>query len=72
MNEVPVALVTGGSRGIGRGIALRLAKDGLTVVINSRTADPADRQKGPRQEQLAVATNSAAISPAGTSGRGAG
>jgi NAD(P)-dependent dehydrogenase (short-subunit alcohol dehydrogenase family) len=42
MNEVPVALVTGGSRGIGRGIALRLAKDGLTVVINSRTADPAD------------------------------
>ena len=54
MNEVPVALVTGGSRGIGRGIALRLAKDGLTVVINSRTADPADRQKGAYEVQRTI------------------
>ncbi|MCJ7735750.1 MAG: glucose 1-dehydrogenase [Anaerolineae bacterium] len=33
-----VALVTGSSRGIGKGIALRLAREGMKVVINSRTA----------------------------------
>jgi glucose 1-dehydrogenase len=32
-----VALVTGASRGIGRGIALELARDGADVVINYRT-----------------------------------
>jgi len=34
-----VAIITGSSRGIGKGIALRLAKEGMKVVINSRTAE---------------------------------
>ena len=38
-----VAIVTGASRGIGRAIAERLARDGLTVVVNyARSADEAD------------------------------
>jgi NAD(P)-dependent dehydrogenase (short-subunit alcohol dehydrogenase family) len=33
-----VALVTGSSRGIGKGIAIRLAREGMTVVLHGRTA----------------------------------
>src|SRR5438105_506022 len=34
MHSGPVALVTGGSRGIGRGICVELAKNGYAVAIN--------------------------------------
>lgn len=34
-----VAIITGSSRGIGRGIAMRLAREGMKVVVNSRTAE---------------------------------
>ena len=33
------ALVTGGGRGIGRAIALRLARDGMRVAITARSVD---------------------------------
>ena len=32
-----VALITGGGRGIGRAIALEMARDGATIVVSSRT-----------------------------------
>ncbi len=36
MSERPVAIVTGGSRGIGLGIAIELARDGFDLVVNGR------------------------------------
>ncbi|MGW7052785.1 3-oxoacyl-[acyl-carrier-protein] reductase [Streptomyces sp. NPDC054887] len=42
--ETQVALVTGGSRGIGRAVATRLARDGFDVAICYRSDDTAAEQ----------------------------
>jgi NAD(P)-dependent dehydrogenase (short-subunit alcohol dehydrogenase family) len=33
-DSTPVILVTGGSRGLGRGIALKLSESGYSVAVN--------------------------------------
>lgn len=43
MPDDRVAIVTGSSRGIGRGIALRLAQDGFLVVVNYLSREQAAR-----------------------------
>jgi len=50
--EDKVVAVTGGSRGIGRAIALACAGAGADVVVNFRTGENADGSNGPGQEVL--------------------
>src|SRR4051812_311996 len=41
-----VAIVTGASRGIGKALALRLAREGATVVVAAKSEQSSDRLPG--------------------------
>ncbi|MFL6076849.1 MAG: SDR family oxidoreductase [Mycobacteriales bacterium] len=51
-----VALVTGGSRGIGRGIALRLAQEGCAIVAFTFHSDMAAAEESAKEIESAGAT----------------
>lgn len=53
MADERVAIITGSSKGIGRGIATRLAQDGYTIVVNYL------RDSGAAQETVALAQSHA-------------
>jgi NAD(P)-dependent dehydrogenase (short-subunit alcohol dehydrogenase family) len=54
--EGKIALVTGGSRGIGRGIALRLAQEGCMIVAFTYHSDTAAAEKSAGEIEEAGAT----------------
>ena len=64
MDQRPVAFVTGASRGIGRGIALALAREGFDIVGNATAYDPARVDRGLAEVQARVEERGAAFAPA--------
>ena len=57
MIDQRVALITGSGSGIGAGVAELLAKDGYLVILNSRTADPANLESGAYYYQKVIEEN---------------
>lgn len=52
--EKQTAIITGAARGIGRAIALRLARDGVNVVINYTSAEKEAEETARKAEKLGV------------------
>ena len=52
MSDQKIAVVTGASRGIGRAVALRLAKDGYKVIINYNGSEAAALEVKNQIEQM--------------------
>ena len=59
----PVAFITGASRGIGRGIAIELARHGYDIAGSSRIVDPQNTQNGILEVKQRVEESGAVFLP---------